>query len=77
MRGRVSEITEPERRGALIRAYCERFKLGRVFRLAIRQSALYAFQPESFRYIDNARGFGFKFELSRPPEGWRPTQPSA
>jgi uncharacterized protein YhbP (UPF0306 family) len=67
MRGAVSKVTGPERRAALIRAYCERFKIGRVLSLAIRQSALYAFQPEFFRYIDNARGFGFKFELTRQP----------
>ena len=75
MRGQVSIVTEPDRRAALIRAYCERFKLGRVFRLAIRQSALYAFQPDVFRYIDNARGFGSKFELTRPAAGWYITTP--
>jgi uncharacterized protein YhbP (UPF0306 family) len=75
MRGLVSEVTEPERRAALIQAYCERFKIGRVFRLAIRRSVLYAFHPDFIRYIDNARGFGSKFELTRRPEGWSLTQP--
>ena len=74
MRGTVSQVTEPERRAALIRAYCERFKLGRVLSLAIRQSALYAFLPEHLRFIDNAKGFGFKFELTRQPEGWTLTR---
>jgi uncharacterized protein len=70
MRGTVSKVTEPKRRAALVRAYCERFKLGRVLRPALRLSALYAFQPDFIRYIDNARGFGYKFEITRGPEGW-------
>ena len=70
LRGAVTRVTEPKRRAALVKAYCERFKLGRVFRLAIRQSGLYSLRPEFFRYIDNARGFGYKFDLTRRPEGW-------
>jgi uncharacterized protein YhbP (UPF0306 family) len=66
MRGVVSIVTDPQRRAALVKAYCEHFNLGRVFRLAIRHSALYAFQPEFFRYFDNAKAFGHKFELTRP-----------
>ena len=77
MRGMVSIVAEPERRAALVKAYCERFKLGRVFRLAIRRSNLYSLQPEFFRYIDNTGGFGGNFELTRPPEGWSLTRPSA
>jgi uncharacterized protein YhbP (UPF0306 family) len=77
MRGSAGRVTPPERRGELIEAYCERFKLGRVIRLAIRQSTLYFFEPEFFRYIDNARGFGYKFELTRRPEGWKLTRPTA
>jgi uncharacterized protein YhbP (UPF0306 family) len=75
MRGLALGVTDAKRRAALIEAYCERFRLGRVLRLAARQSALYIFEPEFFRYIDNARGFGYKFELTRPPEGWSLTQP--
>lgn len=74
LRGTVSKVTEPERRAALVKTYCERFKLGRVLRLALRRSVLYAFQPDFFRYIDNARGFGYKFELARRPEGWSLTR---
>lgn len=70
MRGPVCMITDPKRRATLVKAYCERFKLGTIFRLAIRQSALYLFQPDFFHYIDNARGFGSTFELTRPPQGW-------
>jgi len=76
MRGPVSQVTEPARRRALIKAYCERFKLRTVFRLAIRQSALYALQPDFYRYIDNSRGFGYKFELRRGREGWVCTGPN-
>jgi len=74
MRGLAAVVTEPQRRARLIEAYCERFKLGRVLRLAARQSTLYVFEPQFFRYIDNAKGFGSKFELALHPEGWRLTR---
>jgi uncharacterized protein YhbP (UPF0306 family) len=77
LRGTVSKVTEPKRRAALLKSYCERFKLGRVPRLALRLSTLYSFQPDFIRYIDNARGFGHKFELTRGPEGWSLTRPAA
>jgi hypothetical protein len=77
MRGLVSKVASPDRRRALLVAYCERFMLGRVLRLAIRQSSLYAFQPDFIRYIDNAQGFGCKFELARQPEGWSLSRPAA
>jgi hypothetical protein len=70
LRGTVSKVTEPEGRAALIKTYCKRFKLGRVPLLVLGHSALYCLQPDSFRFIDNTRGFGFKFELTRGPEGW-------
>jgi uncharacterized protein YhbP (UPF0306 family) len=70
IRGSVCRVSEPGQRAPLIEAYCERFKLGRVLRLAVRKSVLFALEPEFFRYIDNARGFGRKFELTRQPEGW-------
>ncbi len=77
MRGAVSMITEPKRRFALIKAYCERFQLGTVFRLAIRRSTLFVLQPEFFRFIDNSRGFGRNVELARPAQGWTLTPPKA
>ena len=77
MRGAVSKITEPVRRTALVKTYCERFQLGTVFRLAIRRSALYLLQPDFFRFIDNARGFGSNVELTRPAQGWTLTRPTA
>ena len=76
MRGAVSKVTDPERRAALLQSYCERFSIGRVLRLAIRQSALYLFQPDFFRIIDNARGFGSNVELARPAQGWTLTRPA-
>lgn len=75
MRGAVEIVAAP-RRTPLVEAYCERFKLGTVFRLAIRQSILYRFQPNFIRFIDNARGFGYKFELTRKLEGWTLSRPA-
>jgi uncharacterized protein YhbP (UPF0306 family) len=63
LRGPVTVIAEPERRRALIAAYCERFQLGAVFKTAISQCSLYALRPVFFRYIDNSRVFGDKFEI--------------
>jgi uncharacterized protein YhbP (UPF0306 family) len=74
LRGAVSKVAEPERRATLVEAYCERFTLGRVFRLALHTSDLYSLRPEFFRYIDNAKGFGSKFELTRGPAGWSLTR---
>lgn len=74
MRGTASLVTGPELRAALLNAYCKRFKLGRVLRLAAQQSALFALQPEYIRFVDNARGFRFKFELTRRPGGWTLTR---
>lgn len=65
MRGSVAVVTDPARRKALIKLYCKRFELGTVFRLAIGQCDLYEFRPDFFRYIDNAKHFGYKFEVSR------------
>jgi uncharacterized protein YhbP (UPF0306 family) len=77
MRGSVSVLTETQRRDAITKSYCERFNLGRVLRLAVKQSVLHLFQPSFFRYIDNSRGFGSKFELARTPQGWSSTYPPA
>jgi uncharacterized protein YhbP (UPF0306 family) len=65
MRGRVEAISNRERRSALLKIYCERFNLGRVLRLAIGRSTLYQFRPEWFRYIDNSKRFGYRFEVTR------------
>jgi uncharacterized protein YhbP (UPF0306 family) len=65
MRGGVEIVTEREQRNVLVKSYCQRFSLGSVLRLAIRHSTLYVFRPRWFRYIDNTRRFGYRFELTR------------
>jgi uncharacterized protein YhbP (UPF0306 family) len=62
MQGAVGVITGPRRR-AIANAYVERFRLGTLFRAAMVRSRLYVFRPRWVRYIDNSRGFGFKFEF--------------
>ena len=56
LRGAVSKVAEPERRATLVEAYCERFKLGRVFRLALHTSDLYSLRPEDSATSLNLRG---------------------
>lgn len=75
MRGSAARVTRQEQRAALAEAYCDRFKLGRVLRLAVRKSAFYLFEPDFLRYIDNAKRFGYRFELTRGPQGWSLTRP--
>jgi hypothetical protein len=64
LRGSVTVIADPGRRRALIETYCERFQLGVLFTAAISQCSLYALRPVYFRYIDNSRVFGHKFEIA-------------
>ena len=64
LRGSVTVIAEPRRRRALIKRYCERFQLGVLFKAAISQCSLDALRPVFFRYIDNSRVFGHKFEIT-------------
>ncbi len=77
MRGSATAVTEQSLRKAMVERYCERYRLGALFRLPISQSDLYAFRPEFFRSIDNSKLFGFKFELTRGPKGWSCTRHSA
>jgi uncharacterized protein YhbP (UPF0306 family) len=64
MRGVVTVVTDRRRRRLLIKKYSERFKLGTLFLPSILQCRLYEYQPDFFRFIDNAKGFGFKFEFA-------------
>lgn len=64
LRGRVTVIADPARRRALIKAYSERFQLGAIFKAAISRCSLYALRPVFFRYIDNSKVFGHKFEIA-------------
>jgi uncharacterized protein YhbP (UPF0306 family) len=63
MRGLVSVIKDRRRRRLLIKSYSERFDLGALFLPAISRCSLYEFRPDFFRFIDNSKGFGHKFEL--------------
>lgn len=64
MDGVVSVVRDRVLRRQLTRDYCIRFGLGDDFRSTLRRSALYCFRPAWVRYIDNSRGFGYKFELT-------------
>ncbi|HVJ07929.1 MAG TPA: pyridoxamine 5'-phosphate oxidase family protein [Acidisarcina sp.] len=63
MRGCAIPVRDEEHRESVIDLYVNRFHLEASFREAIAQSTLYKFCPEFLRYIDNAKGFGYKFEL--------------
>jgi uncharacterized protein YhbP (UPF0306 family) len=63
MRGSVTMIRDRVLRRDVLRAYTERFHLGKLFDVAISRSTLYCFQPDWVRYIDNSRNVGSKFEL--------------
>ncbi len=64
MRGAAAVVASRDERQGIVEAYCARFHLGPQFRAAITRSRLYCFQPEWVRYLDNSKGFGYKFELS-------------
>lgn len=63
MRGSVVAVRDAKQRRALVKRYRERFELGALFRLAIARCTLYEFRPDFIRYIDNAKKFGFRFEV--------------
>ena len=64
MRGAVAVIAASTERRQIVEAYSERFKLSPLFHARIARSRLYRFQPEWVRYLDNSKGFGYKFEFS-------------
>jgi len=64
LKGKAYAVTDPMRRKHLIHVYNERFDLGRLLRTAVAQGTLYVFHPDWLRYIDNSRGFGYRFELT-------------
>jgi uncharacterized protein YhbP (UPF0306 family) len=64
MRGLVTVITNRTRRRLLIKKYAERFKLGALFLPTMSRCHLYELRPDFFRFIDNSKGFGYKFELT-------------
>ena len=62
MRGRVSVVTDDERRRSIQKLYTERFQLGMVFEVLIARTSLYVFEPAWVRYIDNSKHVGYKVE---------------
>ena len=68
MRGVAAAVTDRSLRKTLLAEYCQRFELGGVLRLAIARSTLYRFAPRWFRLVDNSKGFGYRFELTREQE---------
>lgn len=67
MRGAAENVTDRKIRRDVTRRYCERFHLGRIFRLALSRSSLYVLRPSWIRYIDNSRHFGYRVEINLPP----------
>jgi uncharacterized protein YhbP (UPF0306 family) len=65
MLGNVQVVPSPQRRSELVKAYCDRFRLESMLRLAIRRSTLYSFHPHWFRYMDNSKRLGYRFEVVR------------
>lgn len=63
MRGSVTAVSDPNGRQSMIKAYCKRFELSSVFRVAISRSTLFVFRPTFIRYIDNSLRFGERIEL--------------
>ena len=69
MRGSVAVVKQRARRKQISAAYAERFRLGPLFEATMSRARLYEFRPRWIRYLDNSRRFGYKFEMTLPPEG--------
>lgn len=69
MRGSVAVVKQRARRKQISAAYAERFGLGTLFEATMSRARLYEFRPRWIRYLDNSRRFGYKFEMTLPPEG--------
>jgi uncharacterized protein YhbP (UPF0306 family) len=68
IKGRVAVVKDRVLRKAITETYAERFQLGKLFRAAIARSSLYVLRPAWFRYVDNGRHFGYKFEVELKEE---------
>ena len=66
MRGIATPVEDRTVRRRVAATYRQRFKLPAALRLLMARTILYAFRPSWVRYIDNTRGFGFRFETSLP-----------
>lgn len=65
MRGEAL-VVSGEIRKKIAAQYRDRFHLGAMFSLVMAQSSLFRFQPSWIRYLDNAKGMGYKFEVTLP-----------
>jgi len=63
MEGAVGQIVETAERREIMAGYRRRFGLKSALSAVIAQATLYAFRPHWIRYLDNARGFGYKAEI--------------
>jgi len=66
MRGSVEKVRDRIIRRDVTRRYCERFHLGKIFRVALASSSLYVVRPSWIRYIDNSKRFGYRAEIILP-----------
>jgi len=63
MDGMAIKVEDEAGRKVIESSYLLKFKLGPATRIALKRSTLYRFTPEWVRYLDNARRFGFRFEI--------------
>ena len=74
MHGETEKILDRTLRQKISQGYGERFNLkALLLRAAMARNSLYVFRPHWIRYLDNGRGFGFKFEITLPVAGSRET----
>jgi uncharacterized protein len=64
MEGLAEVLADGSEQSAVIPAYRAKFGLGAEMDGAIAASSVYVFRPSWVRYLDNAMGFGFKFEAA-------------
>ncbi len=68
IRGVVSAVLAAERRKAILEQYGRRFRLTRKLAPVIESCTLYCLRPEWVRYLDNSKGFGYRFEWALSPD---------
>lgn len=62
MRGLVDLVKGPKRK-SIVKRYCDRYELGFLPSIAISRCSLYVFRPNWIRFLDNSKGFGYKYEI--------------
>ena len=70
MEGEVAPLTDRAEVEAAWEIYRARFPFVKDFEAEIARSTFYQFKPQWVRLIDNARGFGYKQEISIKGVGW-------